>query len=101
MYYHTKYVVGAEQQKTSYWWGGPRLGPTSILDSAIGYASAEVALMAAEVVDARIRKDWPNALKIRAIRVTYHYEPSAWLSEPGLQIIDSGEVLESNCESWT
>lgn len=64
----------ASQRQPDYWWGGPCIGFTTILESAIGYVSAEVACKAAEVVDAMVRADFPNLSRLRAVRVTYHYD---------------------------
>lgn len=69
----TKYVIGATKQAYSYWYAGPAVGFTSIVESAIGYVSPEIAKMAAEVIDSKERRMWPNMLKLEAIKLDYEY----------------------------
>lgn len=83
-----KYVVGAARQKDYYWWGGPKVGFTSLIESALGYVGPEVAKLAAEVVDAQERQDWPNMLKIVPIMVEYK-EYEAGLALPGMVFAQS------------
>lgn len=78
-----KYVVGAAEQKDYHWWAGPKVGFTSIIESAVGYTSVEVAALAAEVVDARERQFRPNMLKLVPIMVEYK-EYEAGLALPGM-----------------
>jgi len=50
-----------------YYWAGPRLGFTTIRESALRYVSEDIALLAATLVYEQQRKDWPKMRRIVVI----------------------------------
>lgn len=54
-----------------YWFAGPAVGFTSIVESAVGYVSPEIAKLAADEVYKRYSKLHPHMLPLKVIRVQY------------------------------
>jgi ribosomal protein L37AE/L43A len=96
------YYVITPRGQPNYYWAGPTVGFTGIFDSAVRYyTSWKVARTAAELIESKLQKDFPNCKTLVVRKISSELTPCCTCGYNGFEETPCEKSPDgSHCPHW-